>query len=75
MVTFETLVAEQVPFGNNNFIEVARKKAVDGERENTFISISRGFFNQTGEKRYRQNVTVPLDPQVIDFIATKLREV
>lgn len=75
MVEFETIVAEQVPFGNNNFIEVARKKATDGQTENVFISISRGFFTPNGEKRYKKSVTVPIDPKVIDFIATKLREV
>jgi len=75
MVEFETIVAEQVPFGNNNFIEVARKKATDGETQNIFISISRGFFTPDGEKRYKKSVSVPIDPKVIDFIATKLREV
>ncbi|MEM7813320.1 MAG: hypothetical protein QW548_00270 [Candidatus Aenigmatarchaeota archaeon] len=75
MVQFETIAAEHVPFGNNNFIEVARKKAVDGERENIFISVSRGFFTPTGEKRYKTSVTVPLNPEVIDFVAKKLKEI
>ena len=75
MVQFETIAAEHVPFGNNNFIEVARKKAVDGERESIFISISRGFFTPTGEKRYKTSVTVPVNPEVIDFVAKKLKEV
>lgn len=75
MVQFETLKAEEVKFGNNNFIEVARKKAIAEDGENEFLSISRGFYSQTGEKRYRKSFTVPLDQNVIDFIAKTLKEV
>ena len=75
MVEFETIKAEEIKFGNNNFLEVARKKAITEEGENTFISISRGFFTQTGEKRYRKSFTVPLDDNVIAFISEKLKEV
>ncbi len=75
MVTFETLKSEEIKFGNNNFIEIARKKAVTDEGENTFISISRGFFTQTGEKRYRKSFTVPLDDGVVNFISEKLKEI
>ena len=75
MVTFETIKSEEIKFGTNNFLEVARKKAVTDEGENTFISISRGFFTQTGERRYRKSFTVPLDNVVIDFLAEKIKEV
>jgi hypothetical protein len=75
MVTFETIKAEEMKFGNNNFIEVARKKAVTDEGENTFISISRGFFTQTGDKRYRKSFTIPLDDNLLNFVSEKLKEV
>lgn len=75
MVTFETIKSEEIKFGNNNFLEIARKKAITDEGENTFISISRGFFAQSGEKRYKKSFTVPLDDSVIDFIAKKLKTV
>ena len=75
MVTFETLKSEEIKFGNNNFIEIARKKAVTDEGAHTFISISRGFFTQTGEKRYRKSFTVPLDDGVVNFISEKLKEI
>ena len=75
MAEFETIKAEEIKFGNNNFLEVARKKAITEEGENTFISISRGFFTQTGEKRCRKSFTVPLDDNVIAFISEKLKEV
>jgi len=75
MVSFETIKSEEIKFGNNNFLEIARKKAVTEEGENTFISISRGFITPTGEKRYRKSFTVPLDENVIDFVCKKLKEV
>ena len=73
MVEFETIEAEEISFGNNNFIEVAKKKAISEDGENVFISISRGFVAMNGEKRYRKSFTVPLDKAVIDFVSTKLK--
>ncbi len=75
MVQFETIKAEEVKFGNNNFIEVARKKAITEEGENTFISLSRGFVTPNGEKRYRKSFTVPINDEVIDFLSKKIKEV
>ena len=75
MVEFETIKAEEIKFGTNNFMEVARKKAISDDGENTFISLSRGFITPTGEKRYRKSFTVPLDEAVINFVAEKIKEV
>lgn len=75
MVQFETIKSEEIKFGNNNFIEVARKKAIAENGENEFISVSRGFYAQSGEKKYRKSFTVPLDQSVIDFVAKTLKEV
>jgi len=75
MVTFETIKSEEIKFGNNKFIEVARKKAIAENGESTFISLSLGFFGTAGEKRYRKSFTVPLDRNVIEFISEKLKEV
>lgn len=72
MVEFETIKAVEQKFGNNNFIEVAKKKAITEKGENEFIAISRGFFTQEGAKRYTKSMSVPVD--VIDFVADKLRE-
>ena len=74
MVEFETIKAEEISFGNNNFIEVAKKKAISEDGENVFISISRGFVAVNGEKRYRKSFTVPLDPAVVDFVSAKVKE-
>ncbi len=74
MVEYKTLKSEEISIGTNNFIEIARKKAISEERETEFISISKGFVLQDGQKRYRQSLTVPNSKEVVDFIAAKLKE-
>jgi len=74
MVEFETINSDELSFGNNNFIEVAKKKAISEQGENIFLSISRGFVTQNGEKRYRKSFSVPIDEAVINFVADKLKE-
>ena len=59
MAEFETLKAEYVKFGRNNFIEVARKKAISDDGEREFLSISRGFFLDDGSKRWKASITLP----------------
>lgn len=75
MVEFETLKSEEIKFGNNNFIEIARKKAITEEGENEFISLSRGVITFNGEKRYRKSFTIPLDENVIKFVAENVAKV
>ena len=75
MVEFETIKSEEIKFGNNNFLEIARKKAISDDGENEFISISRGFITPDGEKRYRKNFTLPLNSEVIDFVVENLKKV
>jgi hypothetical protein len=75
MVKFETIKAEEVKFGNNKFIEIARKKAITEEGENEFVSLSSGFFTQTGERRYKKSFTVPQDAGVVAFITEKLKHI
>jgi hypothetical protein len=48
MVEFETMKAEEVKFGKNNFIEVARKKAIGESLSKEFVAISRGFYLSDG---------------------------
>ena len=71
-VEFETISAEKVNFGRNNFIEVARKKAISEDGENEFISISRGFYLEEESPRFKRSLTVPDDEEVKKFIAEKL---
>lgn len=74
MVEYKTIKVENISFGENNFLEVARKKAISEKGEVEFISISRGFVMQDGQKRYRQSLTVPDSKEVVEFIAAKLKE-
>ncbi len=72
-VEFETLKSEEVKFGKNNFIEVARKKAKAETGENEFLAISRGFFLPDGTKRFKRSIAIPNDKAIVDFIADKLK--
>ena len=76
-VQFETVKAEEIKFGRNSFIEVARKKAKTEEGENEFISISKGFFMPDGAKRFSKgkNVSLPFEKEVVEDLADKLKQV
>ncbi len=63
-VRFETLSAEKIPFGKNNFLEVARKKAITDEGDSEFISVSRGYFLPDGSEKYKKSITIPDDPAI-----------
>lgn len=73
-VEFETIKADEIKFGRNNFLEIARKKAVSEEGSNEFIAISRGYFLPDGTKRFRRSLAVPDEKEIIDFITSKLQE-
>jgi hypothetical protein len=76
MVDFETMKAEEIKFGKNNFLEVARKKAVveDGS-QNEFISVSRGFFRTDGSKTFKKSIAIPDDESIKKFLAEKVMEI
>ena len=74
MVEYQTIKSEEIKFGNNDFIEVARKKAISETGEREFISVSRGFVLLDGQKRYRKSFTIPDSKEVVDFITEKLKE-
>ena len=73
-VEFETIKSEKVNFGKNNFLEVARKKAITDEGENEFISVSRGYFLDDGSERFKRSLTIPDDAEIKKFIAEKIVE-
>lgn len=74
MVEFTTLKAEEVKFGKNNFLEIARKKAVSEDGENEFIAISRGFFLPDGTKRFRKSLAIPDDKEIREFISKHIKD-
>ena len=71
MVEYETLSAEEFKYGNNNFLEVARKK-VEG---NEFISLSKGYFLPDGTKRYKGGIGFPDEAGLKDFLAEKIKAI
>jgi len=71
MVEYTTLKAEEVKYGNNNFIEVARKKVEDNE----FISLSKGFYTADGQKRYKGGIGFPDEDEIKNFIAEQLLKI
>jgi len=71
-VEFVTISSEKVSFGRNNFIEVARKKAVTAEGENEFISISRGYYLPDGSERFKKSLTIPDEPEIKEFVISKI---
>lgn len=75
MVTFETIKSEEIKFGNNKFLEIARKKAVSEEGENLFISMSSGFMTMDGQRRYKKSFTLPMNEEVVDFVVRNLKRI
>ncbi len=74
MVEFHTIKAEEIKFGRNNFIEVARKKATGTEVENEFIAISRGFFLPDGTKKFKKSLAIPDDKEIKEFVSKRIME-
>ncbi|HIE41278.1 MAG TPA: hypothetical protein EYP80_01295 [Candidatus Aenigmarchaeota archaeon] len=74
MVEFVTIKSEEINFGKNNFIEIARKVAKSDDGENEFIQIARGFFAPDGSKRYKKTIAIPNNDELKNFIAEKIVE-
>ena len=74
MVEFETVTAKEVKFGKNNFIEVAKKKAVSDTEEREFISISRGYYLPDGSKRWKSSITLPDEKEKREQIGKLLKD-
>lgn len=74
MVEFETVSAEEIRFGRNNFIEVSRKKAMTDGEDREFISISRGWYGADEQKRWKTSLTIPDDKDILSQIADLLKK-
>lgn len=72
-VQFETIRAEKINFGRNNFLEVARKRATTAEGTNEFISLSRGYYLPDKTERFKRSLTIPDDPEIRAFVAEKIK--
>src|SRR5438034_9572134 len=72
-VQFETIKAEKMNFGRNNFLEVARKRAKTSDGSSEFISVSRGYYLPDKTERFKRSLTIPDDPESRAFVAEKSR--
>jgi hypothetical protein len=72
-VEFETIRAEKINFGRNNFLEIARKRAKTAEGTNEFISVSRGYYLPDKTERFKRSLTIPDDPEIRAFVADKIK--
>ncbi|MCK4717282.1 MAG: hypothetical protein KAT70_01325 [Thermoplasmata archaeon] len=73
MVEFETIKAEKKDYGRNNFIEVARKKAVTEDGESQFISVSKGYYLPDGTERFKKSIPIPDEPEMREFVADLIK--
>lgn len=74
MVEFETIEADRVEFGTRNFIAVSRKAAIADDGRHEFISVARGYCTKDGHERWKTNLTVPEDPDVLRFLIARLSD-
>lgn len=74
MVEFETIQAEEVGFGKNNFIEIARKKAITEEGENEYVSISRGYYLPDKTKKWKASIALPREEDKREKIAELIKK-
>ena len=75
MVEFETIKAEYVKFGRNNFIEIARKKAKGDNGDREFLSIARGYYLPDESKRWKASITLPDEKEKIEEIIKLLKSI
>ncbi|MDG6229728.1 MAG: hypothetical protein QCH96_07160 [Candidatus Thermoplasmatota archaeon] len=74
MVEFETIKAEEIKFGRNNFIEISKKKATTDNGDVEFLSIARGFYLPDGQKGYKSSITLPGDKEKRNQIADLIKK-
>ena len=70
MVEYITIKSTEIKYGNNNFLEVARKKIDDSE----FISLSKGYFLPNGNKRYKSGIGFPDDGSLPQQLADAITQ-
>ncbi len=54
MAEWKTLNTKTIDVGGNNFVEISLKQPPEGEH--VFIGISKGWFTEQNQKRYKANI-------------------
>jgi hypothetical protein len=75
MAKFEPVTEATQQFGNNSYMEVARKRLVE-ENGNTseFLVITRGFYDKDGGKRWTKFVTLPDSDDLKGWLSDAVRK-
>ena len=71
MNEWKTLKQETIDAGSNNFLEINLKQPPEGE--NTLIGISKGWYTQDNQKRYKSNIL--FSPDKIDDLIEALSKI
>lgn len=75
MAFFEPVRETTRPFGQNGYLEVARRKLRDESGDTEFLVVTRGYFAADGSKRWTKFVTLPDDPDLRAWLAEALGSV
>jgi hypothetical protein len=73
MPEFETLKSGVVKYGKNKFIEISTKRVKEEGREQPFINMMRGTFDQEGLPKYSKGFGFPKDPKLVDDLIAELK--
>ncbi|MBI4394127.1 MAG: hypothetical protein HY556_10095 [Euryarchaeota archaeon] len=74
MPEYSVLKEKTKSFGKNGYIEIALKKVVDGNDGREFITITRGYVNQEGARRWVRYVTLPADNMMRSFLVDTVKD-
>ncbi|MDY6777240.1 MAG: hypothetical protein SVU32_01115 [Candidatus Nanohaloarchaea archaeon] len=74
MVEFDTLKSKEIEFGDGEFIQLARKRALSDEGDEVFISLSRGYIDADGDRRFKSSFSIPLDEDVVGFLVDNMSD-
>ncbi|MBU3904653.1 MAG: hypothetical protein KJ906_00695 [Nanoarchaeota archaeon] len=75
MVEFETKNVKEIKFGNNKFLEVALKVAKTENGDSEFVSVSKGFITNEGQKRFKNALGFPAEKDLRDQLVAALQEI
>ena len=75
MVEFITVKDKEILFGDNNFFEVAHKKAVTEDAEKHFVSITRGYFTPEKQKKFTKVISIPMEGTALTDMINALTKI
>lgn len=79
MTAFETLEKHEVEFEHDkrDFIQVEHKivRGDDPADTTEFIALTRGYIDSQGAKRYKTNLTFPMDTDIAEFVCLALASI